>query len=386
MAAAVGDIILRIGTKLSGSGLKDLQAGIQMIRGLGQRVRSTVRELDAFKRVMGEVDMSMVNYADSAAAGQVQTLELMKALSNLNELGVKPTAEQFRILTIRAVDLAQKTGKDSTQQFIQMTNAIARAESEGLKPFGIKLKESSDLLAVQRDAVRRLTQGYEDMSVKAKTATEKLDRLANNISTTLSMIYARETEHGDKVGVFTLLDTVITELNADMVHFQRNITLMDEGLGKAAIRMDKVIQQLREGRTAVYNLQQEKLLREYYPEDYRALQAKRRGARQEYLRGQRGVAQRRGGPEESRLESWEYDLLEQQSRGFEKARWTFGEEEAGGGSAGGFLFDPGREMAANVRPEVAFWARTWGCHMTASKQSRLPTKSTTSLNTTVVRS
>ena len=114
---AVFDVILRLGSKMGPGGFASVQSGIQMVSSLSRAVTETIREMDKFKRVLAEVDMGMVGYADSAAAGQVATFEIMKALSNMNELGINPTNEQLKILAVRATDFAQKTGKDATATF-----------------------------------------------------------------------------------------------------------------------------------------------------------------------------------------------------------------------------------------------------------------------------
>lgn len=217
---AVADVMLRIGSSLGPGGLASLQAGVQMVVQLGKAVIDTAKELDNFATVMRRTDMEMVNYADSAARGQIDTLELMKAQQKLAQAGAKVTSEQFKILAVRATDLAQATGKDATQAFTQLTDSISRGTSRALREYGIYLTEGGDITATQTKAVKAMTDGFEDMTVELDNATQRFYALNNTISTAVGVTWEALTQKG------TAIDQVLEFVNEELNEFVTHMSTM----------------------------------------------------------------------------------------------------------------------------------------------------------------
>lgn len=180
---ADANVILRIGSALGPGGLASLKAGWDMTSGLAKSISETTKELDRFKVMMNQVDMSLINYADSAAKGQIDTAELMRGLQKLNEAGAKTTKEEFKTLAVQVVNHSKAVGKDATQEWDRLTTAIARGSSRALTEYGIRLKESTNLQKTQKEAIKGLTEGFNDMNVELTTGSERLYQLSNNWGT-----------------------------------------------------------------------------------------------------------------------------------------------------------------------------------------------------------
>ena len=194
MASATGNILLRISSSLGPGGLASLQSGITMVGALGSKVADTIRELDKFSRVMETVDMKMVNYADSAAKGQVDTYQLMKSLNEIKHsfanTGAELTAEDFRMLSTAATRLAQTTGKDATTAFKQLTDSVSKGTTRALKEYGIYIQQGTDLGKTHRQILEELRKSYGDLEIEIKTTTEQLDRMSNAWGTFTSALYS----------------------------------------------------------------------------------------------------------------------------------------------------------------------------------------------------
>jgi hypothetical protein len=190
MGEAFANVILRIGSKLGPGGLSSLKAGWDMLKGFSNSITNSVKELDKFKIMMDQVDMSVINFADSAAKGQIDTAELMRGLQKLNESGAKVTKEQFKTLAVQVVNHSKAVGKDATPEWERLTTAISRGSSRALTEYGIRLKESTDLQKTQKEAIRGLTEGFEDVNVEITTGSERLYQLSNNWGTFKSAVWS----------------------------------------------------------------------------------------------------------------------------------------------------------------------------------------------------
>lgn len=223
MASAVADIMLRLGSSLGPGGFASLESGIRLVGQFSGKIVSTVKELDRFSRVMDTVNMSMVNYADNAAKGQIDTYELMKSLQAIQhafkETGVEITSEQFKIMAQRATLLAQATGRDATQSFQQLAESVSKGTTRALKEYGIYVAQGTDLGKTQREILQKLTEGHGDLSVEVKTTTERVQALTNVIGTLSGVLY-NNTESFDSLG--TVLDIVNENLS-------KVVTAMTEG-------------------------------------------------------------------------------------------------------------------------------------------------------------
>jgi hypothetical protein len=183
-----------------------------MLSGMIRTASDLTEKFDKMRVAMERVDMGMVNYADDAAKGQVSTESLVKQLNMLNQSApkLKLTQEQFGIMSARAAEFAEATGQDATQVFERMTNGIARAESEALKPFGIKLKENIDMTKTQKQAVEALTKGFEDFEYTLKSNGQRINQLSNNWGTFVQALYNAT---GELPGVGTAIDAINDSLS-----------------------------------------------------------------------------------------------------------------------------------------------------------------------------
>jgi hypothetical protein len=206
------NVILRIGSALGPGGLSSLKAGWDMLSGMIRTATDLTDKFDKMRVAMERVDMGMVNYADDASKGQVSTESLIKQLNMLNQSApkLKITQEQFGIMSARAAEFAEATGQDATAVFERMTNGIARAESEALKPFGIKLKENTDLLKTQRQAVDAFTKGFEGFEYTLKSNGQRINKLSNNWGTFVQALYNAT---GELPGVGTAIDAINDSLS-----------------------------------------------------------------------------------------------------------------------------------------------------------------------------
>jgi len=210
---ADANVILRIGSALGPGGLSSLKAGWDMLSGMIRTASDLTEKFDKMRVAMERVDMSMVNYADDAAKGQVSTESLVRQLNMLNQAApkLKITQEQFGIMAARAAEFAEATGAEggATAVFERMTNGIARAESEALKPFGIKLKENIDMVKTQTQAVDALTKGHEDFEYAIKSNGQRMNQLSNNWGTFVQALYNAT---GELPGVGTAIDAINSSL------------------------------------------------------------------------------------------------------------------------------------------------------------------------------
>jgi hypothetical protein len=210
MGESYANVILRIGSKFGPGGLSSLKAGWDMVKGFTNSIVEHTKELDRMKVAMDRVDMTMVNYADDAAKGQVSTESLVRQLNMLNQSApkLKITQEQYGIMAARAAEFAEATDAPggATAVFERMTNGIARAESEALKPFGIKLKENIDMTKTQKQAVDALTKGYEDLEYTLKSNGQRMNQLSNNWGTFVQALY-------NATGELPLVGSAIDSIN-----------------------------------------------------------------------------------------------------------------------------------------------------------------------------
>jgi hypothetical protein len=212
---AEGNVILKISSAMGPGGLASLQAGISMVGRLTTGVTDFIREADKFAMVMENVDMKMVNYADSAAKGQVDTYQLMKSLNEIQHAfantGATLTAEDFKILSTAATDLSQKTGKDATQAFKQLSDSVSKGTTRALKEYGIYIKQGTDLGKTHEEILAKLRESYGDVTINISRVTQHMDRFSNNVGTLWSAAIAELTSETTLFG--KAMDAINDELD-----------------------------------------------------------------------------------------------------------------------------------------------------------------------------
>jgi len=185
---ADANVILKIGSAMGPGGLASLQAGIQMVVGLGKAVADTVKELDQFVAIQKNVILD-VSAADKVTKGLIDTTELYKNAIKLQEAQLNLTAKQYKDIAVLATDFAQKTGGDATEAMGKLTEAIIKGGGESLQNFGIKLKNTSDLASAQSEALTKLAERAEGVTIKIQNTTEAISAFGNNLGTLTGAIW-----------------------------------------------------------------------------------------------------------------------------------------------------------------------------------------------------
>jgi hypothetical protein len=186
---ATANVVLQLGTKLGPGGFTDLKSFIDLTASAGRAIIDAVASLDKFSSAMKNVDMQIVNYADSMAKGQVDTTLLMQKLNALNTAGLKPTKEQFAAMSKAATKLSQDTGKTTTEAFNLMTEAIMKGTAEGLIPFGVQLKSSGDKVKDQHTAIEAITKIYGNLDIRLSNNSQRLAALSNSWGTLTGVLW-----------------------------------------------------------------------------------------------------------------------------------------------------------------------------------------------------
>jgi hypothetical protein len=183
------NIIFIFGSKLGPGGFASLKAGIDMLGQMYNSVKDNIAELDKFAQSWQRANKEAVIAADTAAAGLIDTGEIIKQHNALMHAGVKITDQQFRTIAVRSVEMAKATGQDATQAFQRLTKSIQTGSTRALREYGVDLRTSGTLTQKQTEAVNKLTKGFDNMSVSADTASEQLFALENNLGTFYSLLW-----------------------------------------------------------------------------------------------------------------------------------------------------------------------------------------------------
>lgn len=235
---ADANVMLRIGSSVGPGGFASLEAAINMSRQLIATGYQHMEQLDQFAVVMRNVNMEMVNYADAAAKGQVDTFAIMKQMGAFAEVGLKATKEQWAALTKAADAYSDRTGKKTTEVFEQLTDSIIRGTSRGLIPFGIQLDETEDKAKAQQEALKKLTERYSGVTATIDDTTGAVFALKNSFDTTMGVIWEGVTLRGGPVKSFFefLAEKIghvgeeLSKLNVTQRTYINNLGLSVDGL------------------------------------------------------------------------------------------------------------------------------------------------------------
>jgi hypothetical protein len=155
--------------------------------------------------------------ADTASAGLIDTGKAVQQYNVLMQAGVKITDQQFATLAARATELAKATGQDATEAFVRLTNAVRSGSTEAFREYGVNLRQSTKLTDTHKNAIKGLTEGYENLQSKAETTTERLDILKNNISTAATVLWS-------SAGSSDTMAFALDEVNQALSEFNRLMT------------------------------------------------------------------------------------------------------------------------------------------------------------------
>jgi hypothetical protein len=195
-----------------------------MIVGLVNKIDELTRELDRNSQAWKRTNKQAVMMADSAAAGLIDTNSIIKQYNVLMEAGVRITDQQFRTLAARSTELAKATGKDATDAFIRLTNAIRSGSTEAFREYGVNLKQSIKLTDTHKNAIKGLTEGYENLTSKTETANERLDAFKNNVGTATVMIWSEAGSSGTLAFAFDELNKALETFNEEMAKSPKAMT------------------------------------------------------------------------------------------------------------------------------------------------------------------
>jgi hypothetical protein len=132
------------------------------------------------------------------------------------EGGVKITNEQFQTLAARTVEMARATGQEATPAFERLTNAIRSGSTEAFREYGINLRQSTKLSDTHKNAIKGLTEGYENFSVEAETTNERLFALRNNVGTMTTMLWNSAGSSGTLAAALDGVNTGLAIFNEEM--------------------------------------------------------------------------------------------------------------------------------------------------------------------------
>jgi hypothetical protein len=128
-------------------------------------------------------DMSRFNQQTN---GLIDTNAGFVGAIQLQEAGLKATAEQMGAIGAAAANMNQKLGggaEGATTQFNTLVKSIVNARETGLVKFGIELSQTSDKAAASQEAMNKLVEKFGNIEVKAETAKEKMFAFNNSLGT-----------------------------------------------------------------------------------------------------------------------------------------------------------------------------------------------------------
>lgn len=236
--AVESQIMFRIGSKAIGS-FTEMKSALDLLGGMFNKVQEISKELDQFSTMWDKTNKAAVMAADAAAGGLVDTTEVLRGYQRLMKAGVKLTDEQFKTITARAADLAQATGVDATDAFKRLTNSIAKGSTRALKEYGVNVKEGGELTELQTEAVKGLTEGFEGLNVQAKTATERMYAIENNLGTLQGLLY-------NAVGASDAFGESLDNLNGALGEFNTQLAEAPEAMSSFIFSSDGVLQAVKE--------------------------------------------------------------------------------------------------------------------------------------------
>ena len=207
----MANVILEISSKLGPGGFTELKSAIDLVSGLAREVSDFARGLDEFNTVINKTNRAVVAYADSAAKGQIDTVEIGRAFNRLAISGIEPTREQLASITKAVTAYAKTTGEDATAAMKQFTEGIGTGSVDALKKFGIELKSSGDLTKDQKAAIDALTDKFADFDIELSNNTERLDALSNSWGTFIATVWGKISSGKGIVG--TVLDGITSALD-----------------------------------------------------------------------------------------------------------------------------------------------------------------------------
>ena len=144
--------------------------------------------------------------------GAVTAEQALRTQQSLAQSGLRMTGEQLGVVTRAAREYALATGTETTQALDQLTDALRGGEAEGLRRFGIALRQGQDRASALETSLRRLGEQQRSMAPSAQTMAEANEQLAQSWSGLANTLFADLARWADLQGYVTGLAQGIREL------------------------------------------------------------------------------------------------------------------------------------------------------------------------------
>jgi len=141
--------------------------------------------------------------------GIIDTGATMKMFATLNKAGMEDGGVLMKAMSKIVIDEGQKMGKTAkeiTDDFVQLGEGIAKGSGRALKKFGIDLQETEDLLLMQEEALWKVQDRAEGLTVELKTLSEQTFAAKNSWDTYTQLLFGSVTAKGALTSVIDGLD------------------------------------------------------------------------------------------------------------------------------------------------------------------------------------
>lgn len=144
-----------------------------------QQVASSLREwtlqADALSDAMTTLGGRSADVANVMGIRMVDAIDQATARNRLLQAGLDVTDEQYRAITLAAVQYAQANNQDVGQSLASLTQALVTGNDRGLRPYNLGLQEGADRATNQRDALEALTRQVEQNEASIRQNMGTLD-------------------------------------------------------------------------------------------------------------------------------------------------------------------------------------------------------------------
>lgn len=240
MADSVANVILSIGSKFGPGGLASLQAGLQMVGQITSAVLDSVKASQKYAQAYKRLTVD-IREADAASKGLIDTYELIVGANEITAAGLKISSKELANLSKFAADFAQKTGKDATATFKELTTAVSGGRVTALKKYGLTLEESAGKAKNLAAINKFVAESVKDVNIELETAEEKLFAMSNGLDTAAgnATVMFNEMQHGK--GVLDLAVEGIDGLNKIMFESMDTMEMMGQEFTEMSSMMTGVM-------------------------------------------------------------------------------------------------------------------------------------------------
>lgn len=225
--------------RLGIDGVANVITGFNSVLMLFDRAWSAVRQMSETVEQYTSVTRNhrvSVEEASQAVRQQVDVIELHRAAVRTEQAGLRLSEQQFRSLVVAATQYADATGTDATQAIERLTSAVVSGTTEGLRPFGIHLREAGSIASRQQRAIDELTRRFRDQTVEATSLNDAMDRLKNTWRHAwTSMAAVLQEESGLIMQVVNQLADGLQDIANAMETLQRSRRNLAENPGQAEL-------------------------------------------------------------------------------------------------------------------------------------------------------